>query len=189
MSYDPAKASFDIHATSGPVQCGDRAHAALVFVPHAYGGPISAEHAQVEVFDRNGSREAYVYPDGGAYRVFGGSTAAPGCASAAGNPLGLPSSKRCVDRRRFRFRLRQPRGGRIVSVTVFVNGRRVIKQRGRRIGSVALGRLPLGRFKVRIVAVTSLGRIVESTRTYSGCRKSRPRTRTHRGHRHAVSHA
>jgi hypothetical protein len=166
------------------VRCGDRSHATVLFVPHAYGGPVSAEHAQVEVFDRNGSREAYVYPDGGMYRVFSGASAARGCASASGNPLGLPGSKRCVDRRRFHFRLRQPRGGRIVSVSVFVNGRRVIRRRGRRIDSVSLGRLPIGRFKVRIVARTSFGRVIESTRTYSGCRKSRPRTRTRRGHRH-----
>jgi hypothetical protein len=158
-------------------------------VPQAYSGPIAAEHAQVEVFNRNGSREAYVYPDGGAYRIFNGSGAAPGCGSSAGNPLGLPGSRRCVDRRRFHFRLRQPRGGRIVSVSVYVNGRRVTKRRGRRISSITIRRLPIGRFKVRIVARTNFGRVIESTRTYSGCRKSRPRTRTRRAHGHRTSHS
>src|SRR5205823_11321091 len=143
MTYDPAGGSFDARATSPRVECGDRDHAALVFVPRAYSGPVSAEHARVETFDRDGAREAYVYPDGGAYRVHSGGTAAPACPASELNPHWLPVRRACVDRRRFRFRLRQPRGGRIVSVAVYVNGRRVIKRRGHRIGAVTLGRLPL----------------------------------------------
>jgi hypothetical protein len=91
-----------------------------------------------------------------------------------------------VDRRRFSFKLRQPRGGRIVSVAVYVNGRRVIKKRAHRIGRVTLRRLPLGTFEVKLVARASFGRRIVSTRTYRGCKKSRPRTHTHRGHRRAA---
>jgi hypothetical protein len=45
--------------------------------------------------------------------------------------------------------------------------------------------LPLGTFRVKIVLGTSVGRRIVSTRTYRGCKKTRPRTRTHRGHRPA----
>jgi len=188
MSYDPGAGSFDIRATSSRVECGDRSHATLVFVPRAYQGPVSAEHARVETFDRDGgSREAYVYPDGGAYRVRSGGSAAPQCpGSGTANPRWLPAKRGCVDHRRFRFRLRQPRGGRIVSVAVYVNGRRVIRRRAHRIGAVTLRRLPLGVFEVKLVARASFGRRIVSTRTYRGCRKSRPRTHTHRGHRRAA---
>jgi endoglycosylceramidase len=186
MSYDPPTGSFDIHASSATVPCGDRSRAMLAFIPRAYSGAVTAQNAHVEVFERDGSREAYVYPDGGAYRLFSGAHPAPPCGNA--NPLGLPGSRRCVDRRRFHFKLRQPRGGRIVSVSVYVNGRRVIRKRAHRISSISLHRLPIGHFVVRIVARASFGRLIVSSRTYSGCRKSRPRTRTHRGHRHATSH-
>src|SRR5256885_5636424 len=35
MSYDPSNGAFDVRATSARVECGDRAHATLVFVPAA----------------------------------------------------------------------------------------------------------------------------------------------------------
>jgi putative CocE/NonD family hydrolase len=97
-----------------------------------------------------------------------------------------PSKGRCKDRRRFSFRFHQPRGARIVRVTVYVNGHRVKQVRGRRITHVAIGRLPRGVFKVKIVAVTSRGSRTVSVRTYRGCKKGRPH-RVHQprhGHRH-----
>jgi hypothetical protein len=42
---------------------------------------------------------------------------------------------------------------------------------------VTLRRLPKRKFKVRIVATQSGGSKLISTRTYHGCRKSRPHTR------------
>src|SRR4051812_6574293 len=88
-------------------------------------------------------------------------------------PFG-PSRRRCVDRRKFRFRIGQPRHGRIVRVDVYVNGRRVKVVRGRRVRRVVLRRLPRGRFTVRIVARWSSGRRTISVRRYVGCRKGRP---------------
>jgi endoglycosylceramidase len=79
MSYQAAGGAFDIRADSQRVRCGDRAHAALVFVPRAYTGPIGAENARVQVFDRDGAREAYVYPDGGPYRVLSAGAPARTC--------------------------------------------------------------------------------------------------------------
>jgi hypothetical protein len=82
----------------------------------------------------------------------------------------------CVDRRKFSFRVHQPRGGRVVAVAVYVNGRRVKRVRGRRVTHVVVGRLPRGVFTVRIVATTDGGSRTVSVRRYRGCRKGRPHT-------------
>jgi hypothetical protein len=99
-----------------------------------------------------------------------------------GSAVPLPSNGSCKDVRKFAFRLHQPRGGRIVLVTVYVNGRRVQRLRGRRVTRVVLRRLPVGVFKVKIVAVTSRGSRTVSVRTYRGCRKGRPHTSVRRHH-------
>jgi hypothetical protein len=94
----------------------------------------------------------------------------------------LPRRRACVDRRKFTFRLHHARRSRVVSVRVYVNGKRKLRKRGRNIRRVTLKRLPRRKFKVRIVATQSGGSKLISTRTYRGCRKSRPHTRR-RGHR------
>jgi hypothetical protein len=96
--------------------------------------------------------------------------------------VGLPSNGRCVDRRRFSFRLHHGRHATVVRVDVFVNGRRVLTRRGRNIRRVTVHRLPLGRFVVKIVAIQSTGSTLTSTRTYHGCKKSAPQTRAHHHH-------
>jgi hypothetical protein len=98
-----------------------------------------------------------------------------GCAGA----LGLPAASRCVDTRKFSFRLHHPRRARIVGLEVFVNGKRILSRRGRNISRLTLVRLPKRTFRVRIVATQSTGSKLVSTRTYRGCAKSRPRTRGH----------
>jgi predicted acyl esterase len=116
-----------------------------------------------------------------------GSVYSGGYTEPVGGPapvVQLPSNGRCKDVRRFAFRLHQPRGGRIVRVTIYVNGRRVKQVRGRRITHITLRRLPLGVFKVKIVAVSSIGSRTVSVRTYRGCRKGRP----HRVHQHPRRH-
>jgi hypothetical protein len=96
-------------------------------------------------------------------------------------PGGGSGGGSCVDRRKFSFRLHHGPRSRVVKVRVFVNGKLEVTRRGRNIRRVTLRRLPRGRFKVRIVAVHSNGSRLVSTRTYRGCKKSRPRTRGHRG--------
>jgi dienelactone hydrolase len=91
------------------------------------------------------------------------------------------ATARCADRRKFRFTLHQPPRQRVVRVAVYVNGKRRLRRRGRRIASVSIAPLPSrGRFVVRIVATTSRGRRVISTRAYANCRKGRPTTRVER---------
>jgi endoglycosylceramidase len=67
--YDPTSASFELRASSRRVLPGDRDRATVLFLPHNSNGALSAQGATVELFDRAGSREAYVYPRGGPYRV------------------------------------------------------------------------------------------------------------------------
>jgi hypothetical protein len=87
----------------------------------------------------------------------------------------LPSTRRCVSRRRFRIRLRQPGGVRIASAEVRLNRRRVATRRGRRVTApIDLRGLPRGRFTVTIRIVTTTGRRVTGTRRYRTCTPKRP---------------
>jgi hypothetical protein len=89
----------------------------------------------------------------------------------------LPSARKCVDRRKFSFKLHHAKRARVVRVAVYVNGKRKLRRHGHNIRRVTLKRLPKKKFKVRIVATQSSGAKLISTRTYHGCKKSRPKTR------------
>jgi hypothetical protein len=96
-----------------------------------------------------------------------------------GSVVGLPSNRRCVSRRKFRIRIRQPGGIKIQTALVFVNGRKVrvltrkVFQRKRKVAGVDLRGLPRGVFKVRIVVLTTEGTTLRGTRTYRTCTKKR----------------
>ena len=96
-----------------------------------------------------------------------GANAAPTIAPAPA----LPSNRRCTSRRRFKIHVRNPRGQRVVSAKVYVNGRRtrVLRQHGRLHAVVDLRRLRKGRYTVKIVALTSQGRQVVGQRRYRTC--------------------
>ena len=82
----------------------------------------------------------------------------------------LPSTRRCVSRRKFRIRLRHPRGARVKSAVVRLNGKRVATRRGKRVTApVNLRGLPKGRFTVRITVKLADGRTVNGTRRYRTC--------------------
>ena len=99
---------------------------------------------------------------------------------APGAAPGRPA--RCVDRRKFAFRIHQPRHGSVVAVRVYVNGKLTRRLRGHRIVRVVLRRLPQGRFTVKIVARTSRGSETVSVRRYRGCTKGRPHTHVRHPH-------
>jgi hypothetical protein len=94
-----------------------------------------------------------------------------------GNPLGLPPSQGCVDTRKFSFKLHHSRGRHVVEVDIFINHRFVRAVTGRNIKRLTLERLPIGRFKVRLVATQDSGSQLISQRVYRGCKKSRPKSR------------
>jgi hypothetical protein len=89
-----------------------------------------------------------------------------------GASLGLPPvPTSCVSRRRFVIRLRAPRGQRLRSARVYVNGKRVrVFRRGGRLRAVVdLRGLPKRTVRVRVRGVTTRGRRVTETRTYRTC--------------------
>ncbi|MEA2495123.1 MAG: hypothetical protein QOJ29_3034 [Thermoleophilaceae bacterium] len=67
--------------------------------------------------------------------------------------------------------------GRVVAVSVYVNGKRKLSKKGKRLRSVTIKRLPAKRFSVKIVTRLSSGAKRVSTRSFRGCRKTAPRTR------------
>jgi hypothetical protein len=110
----------------------------------------------------------------------------PGGGPADADPTGavlgaqvfaMPSSKRCVSRRKFRIHVRRPAGIDFQSVQVTVNRRTKVKLTGLKARSIKakvnLRGLPKGKVVVRIVAVTTSGRRAVSTRTYRTCAAKR----------------
>ena len=84
----------------------------------------------------------------------------------------LPSQgrRRCLSRRSFRIRLKEPPGDALKTAIVSVNGRRVATRAGTRITApIDLKGLPRGRYTVRIVATTVLGRTISGSRRYRTC--------------------
>jgi hypothetical protein len=180
---------------------GDGTHATGATVSHTYAHPQFAD-VKLIVRDENGNVGGYrqavnagassdpapqtsscgVLPKDETNAVLAENSLPP--ATTAPNPLGLPSPARCVDRRRFSFRIHQPKHGRVVRVSAFVNGKQVLRLHRHRITRIRLARLPLGLFQVKIIAVTSGGERVTSVRTYRGCKKGPPVTHVQPHHHH-----
>jgi pimeloyl-ACP methyl ester carboxylesterase len=98
---------------------------------------------------------------------------------------GAPKS--CVDHRKFSFRIHQPKNGRITRVTVFVNGKKRLVKKGKRVTRVTLRKLPkTGVFTVRIVARSNEKQETISVRRYRGCKKGKPHTHVNNQHHHGT---
>jgi endoglycosylceramidase len=71
FAYDPASASFDLHAESAPVAPGAPNLATVIFVPAAVSANVGVTGARLRAVSRaDGSRILYVWPSGGPYSVF-----------------------------------------------------------------------------------------------------------------------
>jgi hypothetical protein len=83
----------------------------------------------------------------------------------------LPRARSCASRRAFTIRLRRaPKGDRIRSADVRLNGRRLKVLRGTRLRStVSLRGLPRGTFRVTVTVRTRKGKVLRSARTYRTC--------------------
>ena len=84
----------------------------------------------------------------------------------------LPTSRRCLSRRRFEIRVKRGRGkARLRSARVTVDGRRVkVRRRAGRLRAVVdLRGRKKQRVKVKIVARTRGGKVLRETRTYRTC--------------------
>jgi hypothetical protein len=82
----------------------------------------------------------------------------------------------CVDRRKFTFRIHQPKKDRITKVVAYVNGKRNASKKGKRVTSIAVKKLPQSTFTVKIVATSAKGKRTVSVRRYKGCKKGHPTT-------------
>jgi hypothetical protein len=130
------------------------------------------------------------YQDANGNVVYGGRPLGDVPTSARAATLGLPAARSCISRRSFQIRVRAPRGQRLRSAQVFVNGKRVrASRRGRRaVGSVNLRGLPAGTVHVRVVARTSSGHRMVLRRTYRTCAaKKQKAKRKHKSKRKRAS--
>jgi predicted acyl esterase len=92
----------------------------------------------------------------------------------AGDAAAATDRAACRSRRRFLVHPRRPRGERLRSVRVHLDGRRVAVRRGRRPSAlIDLRGVERTRVRVRIVTVTTRGRRRVETRTYHPCRQRR----------------
>jgi hypothetical protein len=94
----------------------------------------------------------------------------------AGNPLGLPSNKKCIDTRKWKFRLHHPSNDKIKDVQVFINGKRKVHKKASHIERLTLKKLPKRKFRVKIIATRESGVQSISKRTYKACKKGKART-------------
>jgi hypothetical protein len=133
--------------------------------------PPAGSAVQVAETDSKGLAETLVAEGS----ISGGGIKKPGIDSV----FKLPSTKRCVSRRKFRIHIRRPGGITIQTALVFVNGKRVKVFRAkffrklRHTAAVNLRGLPKGTFKVRIVVLTTAGKTLKGTRKYHTCTKKR----------------
>ncbi|MBO0732346.1 MAG: hypothetical protein J2P57_24000, partial [Acidimicrobiaceae bacterium] len=86
--------------------------------------------------------------------------------------VGLPSNRKCVAKRKLFLRLRNlaRHHRKVVRVDVYVNGRHVLRERGRHLHNVTLRHLPkTGNVVVKIVATTNRRYHLISRVRYHAC--------------------
>jgi hypothetical protein len=112
--------------------------------------------------------------------VYGGDAADVGSTSACGSEvlvvaeldsnIGLPSSKMCLSRRKFVVHPRAPKGVKLVSVVIQINGKTVKTGKlSKDRTSVSLVGLPKGTFRVSLITRSSTGKLYEDIRTFHTC--------------------
>jgi hypothetical protein len=112
--------------------------------------------------------------------VYGGDAADVGSTSACGSEvlvvaeqdsnIGLPSTKMCLSRRKFVVHPRAPKGVKLVSVVIQINGKTVKTGRlSKDRTSVSLIGLPKGTFRVSLITKSSTGKLYEDIRTFHTC--------------------
>jgi hypothetical protein len=92
---------------------------------------------------------------------------APVPATALADLLGLPRAGTCVSAGTLRFKLRAPKGGRVLSATVAVNRKTKVKGR-KALAAITLRKLPK-RTKVAVVVKASDRKTYKALRTYAAC--------------------
>ena len=85
----------------------------------------------------------------------------------------MPAATKCVSRRKFAIHVRRPKGVTFKKVTITVNRKPKVKLKGLKArklkATVNLRGLPKGKVVVKVVAETTTGTKLTSTRTYRTC--------------------
>jgi hypothetical protein len=109
------------------------------------------------------------------------------CGAKAGTVPPPKGGRSCIDKRKLALQAHTPRGGKLLRIVVFVNDKHVATLKGKkaRRGRIILNKLKAlrGRYKVTVVVYGTKGYRRISTRVYKGCKKGKPHTTTHRGHK------
>jgi hypothetical protein len=84
--------------------------------------------------------------------------------------LGLPSTKICLSKRKFTVHPRAPKGVKLVSVEILINGKLAKKGTlSNRATTLSLIGLPKGTFRVALITKSSKGQTYEDVRTFHTC--------------------
>ena len=144
---------------------------------HTYAKP-GVYTVTLTLFDDAGCSTALVYTGQTAY-----CHGRPAATTTRSVTVKAGAKKGCTNRRNYTFKPKHPPGTHIVDVKVFINGKLKVHLTGNDLGPVKINPLPTtGKFRVKVVATQDNGDVVTSTRTYHGCKKTKPRTHVHRHH-------
>jgi hypothetical protein len=137
---------------------------------------------QTAVLNGAADPSAAVKPKAGTYywkaTYSGGGLDAPSVSSCAGEVLvvalkanlGLPASNVCLNRGELVLRPRAPRGVKLASVEIEINGKRVKRGKlSRKHATISVDGLPKGTFELALLARSSHGRLYEEIRGYRAC--------------------
>ena len=131
----------------------------------AYNAAVAGACAATD--QRGITRPQFAACDSGAFEL-APANVLPSAPVATPNPAA--ASRSCLSSRKFRIRLRVPKGEHVRSATVFVNGKKVAVRRGKRLtATVNLRGLTKDRYKVRIVLKLADGSKVTGVRRYWTC--------------------
>jgi uncharacterized protein len=103
----------------------------------------------------------------------------------AGSYLQLPvegagslADAACQRPSKIRFKLHRVRGTRVVRVDGYLDGKQTLSSGGTDVKRVTFSQLPrTGKMRIKIVATHNTGSKVVSTRSWDGCKKTKPRVR------------
>jgi sugar lactone lactonase YvrE len=198
--------AFGAHASGQPSYLvANRNDGAVTRVDFGQGAPSQSDifsggsRGDFAAVDSRGclyiTQSASIVRIGGAGQACGFEPTTPGPAPRAGVTVtattfhgggsrkgGGPGAKACVHVQALSLRIRQQGRVRLSSATIYVNGRRVKQLSGARVTSpFKLTQLPRSSFTVKIVAVTTKGRRLVTTKHYANCSKpvQKPCTNTH----------
>jgi endoglycosylceramidase len=191
ISYDPADSTFNLafstaRAAGGSFPAGAETEIALPSIEYPSGYAASVTGGALLSTPGDPQLRIASCPGASAITV----TVMPtgtSHGSCVAHSLGANGLPRCGSQPAVVFAVHRFRGHSITRVNMYVNGRRIVRRRGRALRSVTLPALPgRARRTVRIDTYTRTGLARRTTRTVSGCGARTPARAVHV--RHGASH-